>query len=810
MSVVTEKSDAGAGFKLSLPDPPPPVPVQHGPPSQASRALTLSSYFLSGCMAINASQFLGAPLYLINHDWYNSWIAFTKQSFGLLTSTMTQWWAPTKIRVSGDSSVRGQLLQTVDGDLLCNFPQRLVMIANHQIYTDWMYLWWIAYTNGMHGRLYIVLKESLKRIPVIGWGMQFCQFIFLKRNWEKDKGNLSRHMRKLNIPSDPMWLLLFPEGTNLAPNTRKRSKKWADKNRMPDMRHTLHPRSTGLQFCLKELRKTVKYVYDCTIAYEGVQRGQFAQDIFTIKASYLEGRPPKSVNMYWRRFPIASIPLDDDKAFERWLRKKWVEKDHLIEIYLHTGQFPADTGVSTTPDGRTLRGAGHIETEVKANKWYESLQIFAPMGLLALILYMFYGALPRKFVRSFTQQGKLEEEQKKRLENAKKSKKQQAMKRLEGAQSFNINMPDLQLLRGAAAELLKGGQISNLDKASKQKLLIAAINLATGKQNAALNKSALAQTQALGIAPARKAITQGPLSQKVASKAPSTVISSNGSQRAGVNKLPAQKAPLTAANVAKVGTGNSAKATSATLGSTTRATSKAPTIQTLPSSKLRSGAPTVYTLSTSTSGSKRPPTTVNSQIKGPASAPPKPLSKNNTATSGKVPLGQVPANSTNKSNTQGQPKKLNNIAKPPSNSLQSQPSQKTPAAKPQGGTQLKQSLTTNGVKPTAGKQSKNGIASKTPSQPPKLAATRPPTASKTQNGTGKTVGSKPQPISNSVQKVAKPPIRPQVATTGLNKSAGPTIKPQPATNGVKKAINSTTTSQAVGNGPKKANATTVK
>ncbi len=39
------------------------------------------------------------------------------------------------MRVSGDKSVRGQLLQTLDGNLLCDFPERLVMIANHQVNT---------------------------------------------------------------------------------------------------------------------------------------------------------------------------------------------------------------------------------------------------------------------------------------------------------------------------------------------------------------------------------------------------------------------------------------------------------------------------------------------------------------------------------------------------------------------------------------------------------------------------------------------------------------------------------------------------
>ncbi len=219
---------------------------------------------------INASQALGAPLSLINEDWYNAWIAFTKQSWGLLMMTMTQCWAPTVIRVSGHESVRGQLHKTVDGNLLCTFPERLVLIANHQIYTDWLYLWWMGYTAGMHGHVYIVLKESLKKIPILGWGMQFSQFIFLKRNWEMDKPRLAKHLQKLNNPSHPMWLMLFPEGTNLASCTRGKSKQWAEKHKIDDMQHQLLPRSTGLQFCLEELHKTVDYVYDCTIAYEGV------------------------------------------------------------------------------------------------------------------------------------------------------------------------------------------------------------------------------------------------------------------------------------------------------------------------------------------------------------------------------------------------------------------------------------------------------------------------------------------------------------------------------------------------------------
>lgn len=104
--------------------------------------------------------------------------------------------------------------------------------------------------------------------------------------------------------------------------------------------------------------------------------------------------------MYWRRFPISSIPLDNPKAFDLWLRARWTEKDNLIEGYLRTGRFPADKGVSKTSDGKIRRGAGYIKTEIKPQNWYEFLQVFAPLGLFALVLYMFYGALPKEYSKS--------------------------------------------------------------------------------------------------------------------------------------------------------------------------------------------------------------------------------------------------------------------------------------------------------------------------------------------------------------------------------------------------------------------------
>jgi hypothetical protein len=234
----------------------------------------------------------------------------------------------------------------------------------------------------MHGRIYIILKESLKSLPIFGWGAQFYNFIFLSRKWDTDKYRFKNALNHLSNPNDPMWLLIFPEGTNLSSTTREKSAAWAKKTGIPDMKNQLLPRTTGLQFCLKELRPTTNWLYDCTIAYEGVPRGAYGQDIFTLKSSFFEGRPPKSVNLFWRRFKISDIPLDNDEAFGRWLVNRWREKDYILEYFNKYNQFPAENAVCALAAAAGKRRPKHakmIGTEVKAGGWDEFLSIFGPI-----------------------------------------------------------------------------------------------------------------------------------------------------------------------------------------------------------------------------------------------------------------------------------------------------------------------------------------------------------------------------------------------------------------------------------------------
>lgn len=112
-------------------------------------------------------------------------------------------------------------------------------------------------------------------------------------------------------------------------------------------------------------------------------RGRYGEEFFTLSGSYFEGRPPKSVNLYWRRFRIDDIPLDSSDSFDRWLLQRWYEKDSLMETYATTGRFPPM--VTAAGENKASEALEYVETEVRTKHWWEFLRIFIVVGVFALL-----------------------------------------------------------------------------------------------------------------------------------------------------------------------------------------------------------------------------------------------------------------------------------------------------------------------------------------------------------------------------------------------------------------------------------------
>jgi lysocardiolipin and lysophospholipid acyltransferase len=105
-------------------------------------------------------------------------------------------------------------------------------------------------------------------------------------------------------------------------------------------------------------------------------RGGYGEELFGLASTYFQGRRPKSINFYWRRFALADMPLHDQGAFDKWLRDRWYEKDALLEQFVTTGRFP--------PNGDGIKG--HIETEVRTQHWWEFINIFAVLGTFGMFV----------------------------------------------------------------------------------------------------------------------------------------------------------------------------------------------------------------------------------------------------------------------------------------------------------------------------------------------------------------------------------------------------------------------------------------
>ncbi len=208
---IPDEVSAKTGLGSHTTAPPYSIPIESRPPKSTYLQTLLFALVFNGCIvAAHLFQLLSWPLLLhpATKPLYHSNIAYTKLAFARILLIISQFFGPTQLVISvGDG--KGGLLDAeqfvrrnkqtgrIEG---VDMPSRSVWMSNHQVYTDWLYLWCLAYYADVADSILIILKKSLKWIPFVGWGMQFYRFIFLARNWASDQRQLANNLA-MSLPN---------------------------------------------------------------------------------------------------------------------------------------------------------------------------------------------------------------------------------------------------------------------------------------------------------------------------------------------------------------------------------------------------------------------------------------------------------------------------------------------------------------------------------------------------------------------------------------------------------------------------------
>jgi len=184
---------------------------------------------------------------------------------------------------------------------------------------------------GVMGNCKVFAKDSLKYIPIMGWAMTMSDIMFLKRDWDSDRENISRKLNTIFTYPSPVWLLLFPEGTRFSADKHRASLEFAAKEGLPLLQHHLLPRTKGFTFTVDHIdRSKVEIVYDVTLV-------ENASSVPFNMTSVMSGKQIEG-NMLVRHIPLSSIPRDQTES-AAWLINLFKEKDELKQTFLSTGSF---------------------------------------------------------------------------------------------------------------------------------------------------------------------------------------------------------------------------------------------------------------------------------------------------------------------------------------------------------------------------------------------------------------------------------------------------------------------------------------
>ena len=151
---------------------------------------------------------------------------------------------------------------------------------------------------------------------------------------------LKEGLEKIQDYPDPVWVLLFPEGTRYTKEKYLAGKEFSESRGKPVLKHCLVPRTKGWSFTVANLEaESIPWVYDVTLFCEASPPPTLT--------SVLLGRAAKA-HMYIRRFKLEEIPKSEVGS-AAWLQDLFVTKDALLESFHSKGSFDGVEGCPVHP-----------------------------------------------------------------------------------------------------------------------------------------------------------------------------------------------------------------------------------------------------------------------------------------------------------------------------------------------------------------------------------------------------------------------------------------------------------------------------
>ncbi|KAJ7363652.1 hypothetical protein OS493_009814 [Desmophyllum pertusum] len=284
--------------------------------------LWIAIVFLASGMIINCVQLLLLPLWIINKDLFR-WLNLNVVYLHWCQLTfLAEWWSGMEIKLYGTKE---------DFDKLGK--ERAICLCNHRSDVDWLIGYTLADRAGVLATCKCYMKGYLKFMPIIGFSWWCTEFVFLRRNWQKDQKVLDKSLSTLKDFPHPFWMVIFAEGTRLTEAKLQASVEYARSNGLPELKHHLLPRSRGFSMTVQYFKDKVPAVYDMEVAFPKHKEPNLTRMLMG------EGN---EVHLWLRRTPLQDIPCDNIEETSNWCKKAFQEKDKGMSYFFEHGRFPAD------------------------------------------------------------------------------------------------------------------------------------------------------------------------------------------------------------------------------------------------------------------------------------------------------------------------------------------------------------------------------------------------------------------------------------------------------------------------------------